>query len=170
MTDERASNSTSDLSRTGPIVCGVDGSPNAHRALEVAAGLAASTGVDVLAVHALGMMTELDGRHVPSSEHRDEIEQRMREQWCRPLDELGAGRWTSRLTDGPPSDALLHTAEEVGASFIVVGARGIGGHPDLMLGSTSHQVIHRSHCATVVVPPDDRPAHGPVDSTPRESI
>lgn len=170
MTDDRASTPTSEPSWTGPIVCGVDGSPNAHRALEIAAALANSTGIEVVAVHALGMMSELDGHHVPSSEHRDEIEQRMREVWCRPLEGLGAGRWTARLADGPPSDALLHTADEVGASFIVVGARGIGGHPDLMLGSTSHQVIHRSHCATVVVPPEDRPAHGVVDSAPRDSI
>lgn len=155
----------------GPIVVGVDGSPNAHRAVSVAGSLADSTGVNVLAVHALGLMSEIDGAHVPSSEYRGEIEQRLRDDWCRPLNGLGQQRWSCRLVDGPPSEALLHTADEVGASFIVVGARGLGGHPDLMLGSTSHQVIHRSHCATVVVPPEDRPPMLPaVEPAGRESI
>jgi nucleotide-binding universal stress UspA family protein len=155
----------------GPIVVGVDGSPNSRRALGVARSLADATGVTVLAVHALGLMSQIDGNHVPSSDHRGEIERRLRDDWCRPLGGLGEERWSCRLVDGSPSDALLHTADEVGASFIVVGARGLGGHPDLMLGSTSHQVIHRSHCATVVVPPEDRPTSLPaVEPAARESI
>lgn len=149
----------------GPIVCGVDGSPNSRRALGVVRHLAVATGAEVIAVHALGLMSELDGEHVPSSEHRDEIEQRLRAEWCEPLASAGDVRWTCRLLDGNPADVLLHSADETGASFVVVGARGIGGHPDLMLGSTSHQVIHRAHCPTVVVPPIDRPS-----STVRESV
>ncbi len=149
----------------GPIVCGVDGSPNARRALDLASSLATATGAEIIAVHALGLMSEIDGEHVPSSEHRDEIEHRLRAEWCEPLAAAGDVRWTCRLVDGNPSDALLHTAAETAASFIFVGARGIGGHPDLMLGSTSHQVIHRAHCPTVVVPPADRPS-----STVRESV
>ncbi|MEX2627703.1 MAG: universal stress protein [Ilumatobacteraceae bacterium] len=149
----------------GPIICGVDGSRNARRAIDLARTLAIATGAEVVAVHALGLMTEVDGEHVPSSDHRDEIEQRLRTEWCEPLAVSGDVRWTCRLADGNPADVLLHTADDAGASFIVVGARGIGGHPDLMLGSTSHQVIHRAHCATVVVPPLDRPS-----STVRESV
>lgn len=148
---------------SGPIVCGVDGSPNAHRALDVAARLSHAFDVPVVAVHALGLISELDGAHVPSQEHRDEIEERLGADWCRPLHELGDDRWSARLVDGSPSDALLHSADQLGASFIVVGARGLGGHPDLMLGSTSHQVIHRARCATVVVPPVDRPVTARVD-------
>jgi nucleotide-binding universal stress UspA family protein len=156
MTDARPDRAGSIVS--GPIVCGVDGSPNAARALAVAAALADATGADIVAVHALGLMSEIDGEHVPSAEHRADIEQRLRADWCAPLADLAVERWTCRVVDGTPSDVLLHTASETEATFIVVGARGIGGHPDLMLGSTSHQVIHRAHCATVVVPPDDRPA------------
>lgn len=147
----------------GPIVCGVDGSSNAVRALEVAASLAEATGADIVVVHALGLLSTIDGERVPSAEHRHEVEQRVRSQWCSPLVDRVAlvDRWTSRLVDGSPSDVLLDTAHDVDASFIVVGARGIGGHPDLMLGSTSHQVIHRARCATVVVPPLDRPPPAP---------
>lgn len=149
----------------GPVVCGVDGSRNAQRAIDVATTLATSIGVDVIAVHALGLMSKIDGEHVTSFDHRDEIERTLREVWCHALDDVDGLSWSCRLVDGNPSDVLLHTADETNASFIVVGARGIGGHPDLMLGSTSHQVIHRAHCATVVVPPFDRPP-----STVREPV
>lgn len=149
----------------GPVVCGVDGSRNAQRAIDVATTLATSIGVDVIAVHALGLMSTIDGEHVTSFDHRDEIEQKLRDEWCAALDSVDGLNWSCRLVDGNPSDVLLHTADETNASFIVVGARGIGGHPDLMLGSTSHQVIHRAHCATVVVPPFDRPI-----STVREPV
>lgn len=139
----------------GPIVVGVDGSPNAERAMRVASTLALATGVEVVAVHALGLLATIGDRKVPASEHRDEIEAHLREEWCAPLSSAGTS-WRCQLIDGNPAEVLMHTADAVGASFIVVGARGIGGHPDLMLGSTSHQVIHHSTCPTVVVPPVDR--------------
>jgi nucleotide-binding universal stress UspA family protein len=55
--------------------------------------------------------------------------------------------------DGDPVTVLLETAEREGADLVVVGSRGVGGHPDLLLGSTSHQVIRFSRRPVVVVPP-----------------
>ncbi len=140
----------------GPIVVGVDGSANSCRALDVAAKLAAATGSEVFAVHALGLLSTIDGEHVPSAEHRDEIEQRLRDEWCAPLRAEGGPRWRCKVVDGSPHEVLLHVADEEGASFLVVGSRGLGGHPDLMLGSTSHHVISHSRCPSVVVPPESR--------------
>jgi nucleotide-binding universal stress UspA family protein len=154
----------------GPIIVGVDGSENADRAMRVAASLAIASGADVVAVHALGLLATIDGVKYPASEHRDEIEAHLHSDWCATLEAAVPGRWRSRLVDGNSSDVLLHIAEEEGASFIVVGARGIGGHPDLMLGSTSHQVIHHSTVPTVVVPPIDRPVTRPAVIEPADSI
>lgn len=140
----------------GPIVVGVDGSDNARGALEVAADLALGLDTDVVAVHALGLLTVIDDRRLPSVEHRAEIEHHLHAVWCAPLAERLGERWSARLIDGSPAEVLLATAADVDARMVVVGARGVGGHPDLMLGSTSHQVIHRATCPTVVVPPLDR--------------
>lgn len=142
----------------GPIVVGVDGSANSRRALAVAASLATVTGAPVVAVHALGLLTTLDGERVPSSEHRGEIEEKLRDEWCRPLADAGLESWSCRAVDGNPAEVLLHAAHDENASYVVVGSRGVGGHPDLMLGSTSHQVIQHTPCPAVVVPPLGRAA------------
>jgi nucleotide-binding universal stress UspA family protein len=151
----------SDVPRTGPIVVGVDGSPNSRRAVGLAAQLAAATGLPVLAVHAMGLLTETETGKVPSATHRAELEERLRTEWCQPLGDGDGGveNWKCRVVDGNPADVLLHTADEEGAAYIVVGSRGVGGHPDLMLGSTSHQVIQHTPCPAVVVPPPGRSLH-----------
>jgi nucleotide-binding universal stress UspA family protein len=145
------------LERThGPVIVGVDGSDNARRALETAAQIASALGTSVVAVHALGLLAVIDGNKVPAAEHRDELEDHLRARWCAPLDETLSGRWSAELIDGSPSLALLTAVADHQASFVVVGARGVGGHPDLMLGSTSHQVIQHAACPAIVVPPVDR--------------
>ena len=61
------------------------------------------------------------------------------------------------MLDGPPVDVLLRAANEVEASLVVVGRRGTGGRPELLLGSTAHQVVEHSTCPVLVVPPDYEP-------------
>ena len=52
---------------------------------------------------------------------------------------------------GEPAHEIIAYAEEVGADFIVVGSRGRGGVKSLLLGSTSHSVIHGAPCDVIVV-------------------
>ncbi len=135
----------------GPVVVGVDGSRDARRALAIATHLARSTGTQLLAVHALGLLAVIDGEHVPSFEHRDEVDRLLREEWCAGLadDELD---YRVELLDGNPTEVLVHLAETVDPSFLVVGARGIGENIDRELGSTSYHVTRHASCPVVVVP------------------
>jgi nucleotide-binding universal stress UspA family protein len=48
---------------------------------------------------------------------------------------------------------ILRVADEVDASVIVMGSRGLGGVRTLFLGSVSHGVVHHSHRPVLVVPP-----------------
>lgn len=52
---------------------------------------------------------------------------------------------------GEPARQIIEYAEEVGADFIVVGTRGRGEVKSLLLGSTSHSVIHGAPCDVIVV-------------------
>jgi nucleotide-binding universal stress UspA family protein len=48
--------------------------------------------------------------------------------------------------------AILAEAEEVGASAIVIGSRGLTGLKSLLLGSVSHAVLQRADRTVIVVP------------------
>jgi nucleotide-binding universal stress UspA family protein len=134
------------------IVVGVDGSVNSLAAVSWSAGLAAAMGAHVVAVHALGLLEHMErDDSLPAQPHRDEIRRRFEQEWCAPLD--AAGVPTRRLVrDGNPVSVLLAVAEEERADLIVVGSRGLGGYPELLLGSTSTQVAQRAHCPVTVFP------------------
>lgn len=136
----------------GPIVVGTDGSPSAERALQVAARLGRALGVEVVAVHAVGMMTELDGQYVPTEHHVAAIDHRFRERWCAPLAAEPGLAWRGAVQFGDPAQVLMRTAQEVDAAFVVVGSRGHGQTAPELLGSTSHYVVHHSDRPVVVVP------------------
>ena len=135
----------------GPVVVGVDGSANAQRALGVAADLARRLDVDLVVLHALGLMTVIEGRHVPSEGHRDDIERLLRTEWCRSLQGDPSLRWRAEIVYGSPAAVLLDQGAGLGASLVVVGSRGVGD--ELALGSTSHHVVHHCDRPVVVVPP-----------------
>ena len=138
------------------ILTGVDGSPDSTAALEWATALARRLGAEVVAVHAVGLLEHLSptGDPVPAAAHRAEIERVFHEQWCAPLDVEGV-RSRRLLCDGPPAMVVLRVAEEEGADLIVVGSRGVGGFPELQLGSTSAQVVQHANVPVTVIP---RPA------------
>jgi nucleotide-binding universal stress UspA family protein len=134
------------------IVVGVDGSANSLVAVEWAAGMASLVAAEVMAVHAMGLLEPLGPRDpVPSFPHRGEIEEAFEATWCRPLRAAGV-RYQCLLRDGSAVPVLLAVSDEVGADLIVVGSRGLGGYPELLLGSTSTQVAQNAHTPVTIVP------------------
>ena len=144
-----------DVPRVGPVVVGIDGSANAQRALLIAGRHAESTEAHLVVVHALGLTELIDGEHVPTFDHQDEIAEHV-DRWCDALREEGLDDFEIRLVHGPPVDAMLRTAHDDGASVIIVGRRGAGNRPELRLGSTAHQIVEHSHCPVLVIPPIGR--------------
>jgi nucleotide-binding universal stress UspA family protein len=134
------------------IIVGVDGSGDSARALAWAAALVEGTNGEIVAVHAMGLLTRLDdGSVVPSVGQRDHLVTLLEQQWCRPLIEASVAH-RCVVVDGDPVTALLRTALEESADLIVVGCRGAGGHAGLALGSTSQQIVYQTDRPVVVVP------------------
>lgn len=52
---------------------------------------------------------------------------------------------------GGPAEKLLQAAQREGADLIVLGSRGQGGFPRLLLGSVSERVLHHAHCPVLIV-------------------
>jgi len=134
------------------ILVAVDGSTNSLAAVGWAADLAAPTGAEVVAVHVLGLLDRLGPgtEAVPVESHLEEIRERFENSWCAPL---RAVRFRTELRYGSPVQVILDLAEETGADLIVLGSRGLGGFPELLLGSTSSQVAQHANRAVLIVPP-----------------
>jgi nucleotide-binding universal stress UspA family protein len=134
------------------VLVGVDGSDNARRAVEWAGGLAQLVGARVLAVYAQGLLAHGDdGELVPSQSARDDVPQRLQDEWCAPLVSASVEH-ECIVRDGSAVAVMLETAQERNVDLIVLGSRGLGGYPELLLGSTSTQVAQRSSIPVVIVP------------------
>ena len=143
--------------RIGPVVVGIDGSANARRALVIAGRHARSLGAPLVVVHAVGLTEVIDGEHVPTHDHHDDIE-RLVDGWCDALRDEGIDEFEVRLIDGAPVDAMLRAARDGDASMLVVGRRGAGGRPELRLGSTAHQIVEHAYHPVLVIPPIEHSA------------
>jgi nucleotide-binding universal stress UspA family protein len=136
------------------ILVGVDGSANGQRALRWGMVLAGQFRAELVAVHAIGLLAHLgEGPPVPSHGHLAELRRAFETEWCAPLVDSGI-EYRLLLIDGAPVPVLLSAAKNEGIDLIVVGSRGVGGFPELLLGSTSHQVAEHAGCPVLIVPPE----------------
>jgi len=138
------------------IVVGVDGSEASVAALRWALDTAAQTGAEVEAVHVYEIgLAWIDGYQPDIGRWIAEAQaaaERMlagivtRESAAHP--EVKVAR---TVIEGQAARTLLAQASD--ADLLVVGTRGRGGLPGLLLGSVSNQCTHHSPCPVVVVPP-----------------
>jgi len=125
-----------------PVVVGTDGSPGARAALAVALETAVLRDVPLVMVCALsdaagvlGIARDIEADFITETGklQADHPEVLMRK----------------RVEQGAPRPALLAAASQ--SQLLVVGARGRGGLPEMMLGSVSLAVLHHAPCPVTVV-------------------
>ena len=142
---------------TGPVVVGVDGSPNSEQAIAVAFEEASLRGVPLVAVHAWNDITYEDtrgtARILTQPETLEEGEQRLLTErlagWQEKYPDVEISR---QLVRDRPRNTLLEASET--AQLVVVGCRGHGGFTGMVLGSTSQALVHHASCPVLVVRPD----------------
>jgi nucleotide-binding universal stress UspA family protein len=138
----------------GRIVVGVDGSPLSMSALEFAFGEASFRGLGLTAVHAWNAPSlDAPGVAVPIELVAEDVAN----EEIRSLAESLAG-YRDRFPDvdvrqyvvhGKAATALINAS--AGAHLVVVGSRGHGGFRSLLLGSTSHTLLHHAESPVAVV-------------------
>jgi nucleotide-binding universal stress UspA family protein len=127
----------------GPVVVGVDGSPDGRLALSLATDAARLRGVGVLAVHA----TEPAGRpDAGRSGQPDEVVTLPADLVTPPTHgEPTVPVVVHRTVMAAPADSLI--AESRAAQLMVVGARGWRCN---LLGPVAQAVLHHAHCPVTV--------------------
>jgi nucleotide-binding universal stress UspA family protein len=138
----------------GPVVAGVDGSPGSTPALRYAFDAASRLGASLVALHTwLDVPVDaprgepvwtFDWEQVENDEHRLLAERLAG--WQEEYPDVKVQRVVTR---DRPVRSLLDAAEA--AQLVVVGSRGRGGFTGMLLGSTSHALIHHCPCPLVVV-------------------
>jgi nucleotide-binding universal stress UspA family protein len=137
----------------GPIVVGVDGSPEAVAALRWALDEARLRGTSVEAVRAW-LFPMADAIHTSAADIlvRD-IAQASEDQLNWIVDEVAGPdpgvKIERRVFEGAPARVLVDAA--AGAELLVVGSSGRGGFAGLLLGSVAQQCVHHAPCPVVVI-------------------
>ncbi|HEX3456545.1 MAG TPA: universal stress protein [Candidatus Baltobacteraceae bacterium] len=138
------------------VLVPLDGSETSERALEVAAGFAATIGAEIVACHIVDLaraaaMSGGEGQLVAGclDALRDEGRSILKD-----AEQRVAGRVkvTGRIVDGAPVEAIEKLAKEISASFIVLGSHGRSGLTRLVLGSVAEGVVRAAHVPVMVVP------------------
>jgi nucleotide-binding universal stress UspA family protein len=139
----------------GPVVVGVDGSPNSVEALAFAAEAAALRAAELVAVHAWGgndgtqLNDELPmGFEFWASEPQEE---RVVAEALAGIGEKYPDLWVERQL-GRGSARRLLTDRSHAAQLVVVGSRGHGGFAGLLLGSVGQHLVHHAGCPVAIVP------------------
>lgn len=140
----------------GPVVVGVDGSPESGEAAEFAADSAAALGRDLLVVTVCGDEAAA-ARCATAESTAAELAPAPARVACAVVG-AAAGR-DRRRPEGPriaasvlvgaPAPTLAAVARD--ASLLVVGSRGAGGFAGKLLGSTSQAVLELSPCPVAIV-------------------
>jgi nucleotide-binding universal stress UspA family protein len=133
------------------IVWATDGSENADAALAVAKTLASENGASLLVAHIVQRYATKTGLPVYADEEL--LEARLEQI----VEELSGEGVNARLEIvnhiGPqPAHEIADLAREAGADLIVVGTRGHGAIPGLLLGSVTSRLLHVAPCPVLVVP------------------
>ena len=146
------------MNASGIVVAAVDDSDRAVRVVEHAVAEAGIRGVELHLVNVfhLPWAVYADPGGVSAAfleklrDTRDHVWERLEE----PMSQTDVVVKKIELSGYPPS-TIVRYAEEVEAGLIVVGNRGAGEVRSLLLGSTSHGIIHSAHTDVLVVKTDD---------------
>src|SRR5215213_3617167 len=140
------------------VLVAIDGSAHAERALSEAVDLVTSTNARLTVMTSVpGVLTILPGLggYVPAVETvalQDEVEREHQALLNRVVEALPEGLPVTKfLAHGRPADAIVKRVAAADHDLVVMGSRGRGDVGSMLLGSVSHEVLHASPAAVLLV-------------------
>lgn len=140
------------------IVVGTDGSSTAAVAVQTAIGLAASASATLHIVSAYddqaGSQMQQERRESPRDIRWSVTPKHTAEAVVREATERAAAAGVEVVGHeivGGPAETILDVADEVAASLIVVGNKGMNGVQRFLLGSVPNKISHHAPCSVLVV-------------------
>ena len=136
------------------IVVGHDGSPGAAEALDVALQLASDLGAPLTILRAWSLVTAprpanwIFGYAPSVDELAEAVRAELVSDTQRQVAAFPAVAVTCRAYHAGPAASLIRASQE--ARMLVVGARGLGGLRELVLGSVSDQCVRHARCPVLV--------------------
>jgi nucleotide-binding universal stress UspA family protein len=136
--------------KEGAILVGVDGSPNAANA--AAWALTIGRRID-LPVKAVAAWPAIPSPYIDRiDDHVTAMNVQQIDAATKSLVDAGIDSIEMMAAPGPAAEVLLSNADELDASMIVVGTRGLGLLSGLLLGSISRYLLFNARRPLVVVP------------------
>lgn len=133
----------------GAVLVGVDGSPASEAATALAFDEASRRGVDLIALHAwsdVGVFPALGMDWQDRENQGQEVLAERLAGWQEQYPDVHVQR---SLVCDTPAKWLLEASER--AQLVVVGSRGRGRFPGMLLGSVSSAVVHSAKVPVIVV-------------------
>ncbi len=135
------------------LLLAVDGSEHAMKAAQVASNLANAmnsqtlrivVAYDTIPVH-IGDPYMQNALNARISETEEILQRAVQVVWA-----VSAQIYTEMI-EGNPAETILEVARNRNVDVIVMGARGMGKLPGLLLGSTSQKVLALAPCPVLIV-------------------
>lgn len=147
--------------KTTRILVAIDGSSQAYEALSLALRLADGIGAEIEIFNVIpdlphppigprvvgGTVSEyLQEYYADHKEYSEKIIGEAREKSKKDYPKLTI---TTKIVHGKPADAILEESER-GFDMLVMGSRGLGFLDELLLGSVSDKVVHKSKIPVIL--------------------
>jgi nucleotide-binding universal stress UspA family protein len=133
------------------ILVGTDGSEEAALALRAAADICEKTGAELHVVHAWHVPGQASSTGRPLSTGYEQEANDLLTAQVKRLEAAGKTAAETHLRRGRPVDEILDLSEELDASLIVVGRRGLSLLESLMMGSVSDGLVHHASRPVLIV-------------------
>ncbi len=143
------------------ILVGVDLSESTEKVLKKSEELAKALSAKVWLLHIAEPDPDFVGLEAGPQSVRDSFSKRFHDEHCK-IQEI-ADRLrkaeidtTALLVQGATVETILMKASDLDVDIIVLGSHGRGAMYQLLLGSVSKGVLHKSECPVLVVPTHER--------------